>query len=337
LKKILIVNVNWIGDVLFSTPFLESLKKSTPESHLTCLVVPRCQEILEDNPHLDEILIYDEKGSHASLFGKLRLIQTLRKKRFDRVYLLHRSFTRRLLTFLAGIPERVGYAIKKGGFLLTEKVPAPPGSLHKVDYFLGLLPKGALVPSKHYTLVVKEEDEKALQNLLLRKGIEHEEPFIVFCPFGNWDPKRWPGERFVNLGKTLVKKYNQKVVITGQKNDLAQGEKIAVGIGEKAILLCGETTLKTLAALMRKAALVVSNDTGSMHVAQSQNAKMVALFGPTNPKETGPFGLMPDVILRKNVGCNDDPPCYYVDCPDNICMKTIQVEDVLDAIEKGKL
>ena len=334
MKRILVVNVNWVGDVLFSTPFLQALRENFPECFIACLVVPRCLEVLEGNPHLDEVLIYDEKGTHRSVFGKIRLIRLLREKRFDQAYLLHRSFTRRFLTVLAGIPERIGYAIKLGGAFLTKKISPSAAPVHKVDYFLGLLPEGSRLQSRNYTLTVKEEDRNYVTALLEKKGIRKEEPFTAFCPAGNWDQKRWPAERFAALGNRLIEQGHRKIVITGESRDIPLGEKIASFMKEKPVLVCGETSLKQLAELLRRAALVISNDTGAMHVAQSQGAKVVAIFGPTDPKLTGPSGSHPKIILRKEVGCNDDPPCYYVNCPDTICMKAIQVEDVLNAIEK---
>lgn len=327
------VNVNWVGDVLFSTPFLQALRTNFPDAFISCLVVPRCREVLEGNPFLDELILYEEEGKHHSLLGKIRLVQLLRKEGFDEAYLLHRSFTRRLLMVLAGIPERIGYAIKRKGLFLTRKVPSPSSENHKVDYFLGLLPPGSRVENRNYTLQVGKEEEESVERLLQQRGIKSSESFAVLCPGGNWDQKRWPAERFAALGDALIQRYSLKVVVTGEKKDLPLGREIASRMQKEAILLCGETTLKQLAALLKRALFVVSNDTGPMHVAQSQGTKVVALFGPTHPGLTGPSGTIPKKILRQIVGCNDDPPCYYVNCPDTICMKAIRVEDVLDAIQ----
>ena len=333
-KRILVVNVNWVGDVLFSTPFLHALRKNFPDSFIASLVVPRCAEVLKDNPDLNEVLIYDEKGAHFFPWGKIRLVRMLRQKKFDAVYLLHRSFTRRLLAVLAGIPKRIGYAVKWKGFLLTEKIPLPASPLHKVDFFLGLLPPERRGDSRDYVLPVGKEEESRVRNLLEAKGIAPSESFFVLSPAGNWNQKRWPPERFASLADALVQRHHKKIVITGEKRDLPLVNQIVSMMKEKAVLLCGETTLNELAALLKRAFLVISNDTGAMHVAHSQGTKVIALFGPTDPHLTGPSGTHPKIILRKEVGCNDDPPCYYVNCPDTICMKAIQVEDVLDAVGK---
>src|SRR4030042_6140538 len=142
MKKILVFNVNWLGDVLFSTATIRNLRYNFPDSFIACIIPRRCYQVLESNPHLDEIIIYDEKGEHKSLLGKLRFIRYLRRIRFDTVFLLHRSFSRALITALAGIPERIGYYTKKRGFLLTRKIP-PVGmnSLHRIDYYLNVIKK----------------------------------------------------------------------------------------------------------------------------------------------------------------------------------------------------
>ena len=114
-KRILIVNVNWLGDVLFSTAAIRALRQRYPDAYLACMLVPRAKQILEDNPRLDEIIVYDENDRHRGITGKLKFIFFLKKKRFDVVFLFQRSLTRLLLCFLAGIPKRVGYYRKKSG------------------------------------------------------------------------------------------------------------------------------------------------------------------------------------------------------------------------------
>ena len=109
MNRILVVNVNWLGDVIFSSPIFKALKSAYPEAKISCLAVPRVKEILESIPEIDEIIIYDEKGKHGNPFAKFSLIAKLHREKFDIAFVLHRSWTRALLVFLAGIPQRVGY------------------------------------------------------------------------------------------------------------------------------------------------------------------------------------------------------------------------------------
>ncbi|MCX5685847.1 MAG: glycosyltransferase family 9 protein, partial [Candidatus Omnitrophica bacterium] len=137
-NRILIVEVNWIGDVLFSTPFIRAVREAHPDGYIACLLHPRCREMLEDNPRLDEIIIYDEEGAHKGLAGKIKLIAHLRKKNFDTAFLLHRSFTKALVAKLAGAEKIIGYPTKKRAILLTSPVEEPQEEIHKVEYFLNV-------------------------------------------------------------------------------------------------------------------------------------------------------------------------------------------------------
>ncbi|MCK4519467.1 MAG: glycosyltransferase family 9 protein, partial [Candidatus Omnitrophica bacterium] len=166
-KRILIVNVNWLGDVLFSTAAIRALRRRYTDAHLACMLVPRVRQILEDNPRLDEIIVYDEKGRHRGIIGKLKFIFFLKKKRFDIVFLFQRSFTRLLLCFLAGIPQRVGRYRKKGGFLLTKKVASTVDRIHRAEYFLRIAGEveGA-ADNRGCEFFVPEEAESSIKKLL---------------------------------------------------------------------------------------------------------------------------------------------------------------------------
>ena len=139
MKNILVVNVNWLGDVIFSAPVFKALKRSYPQARVSCLVVPRIKDVLEQCPSVDEIIVYDEKGSHSSPWAKLKLIKALRNKKFDVVFLLHRSMTRALLVYLAGIPERVGYDTKKQSRFLTQKISLSGEQRHRSDEYLKVI------------------------------------------------------------------------------------------------------------------------------------------------------------------------------------------------------
>ena len=335
-KKILIVNVNWVGDVLFSTPAIRALRRHYPESHIACMVVPRCREVLELNPNLNEIIIYDEKGQDKGLIGKLKVISDLKARRFDTVFLFHRSLTRTLMVALSGIKERVGIYNPKRGFLLTKKVRHQAAERHKVEQFLDIVKaKGIADAGKGMELFVSKEDEAFARDLLKSKGVGEDEEFIVLNPGGNWDLKRWPAENFALLGDELHKRYKTAIVITGAEKDIGLGNKISEMMKHKPVVACGGTTLRQLAAIMKRAALAVSNDSGPMHIAVSQGARTIAIFGPTDPKMTGPYGEGIYSVLQKSSekpGC--EIPCYNLRCEEALCMKAVKVEDVMREAEK---
>lgn len=333
MDRILVVNVNWVGDVLFSTPLIKALRKKFPKAYIACMVVPRCKEVLESNPHLNEVIIYDEDGIHRSPFGKLRLIAALRSKKFEAAILLHRSFTRSLLVFLAGIPRRIGYYRRKRDFLITDVVELPPEDSHRVDFFLTLgKPLDISLDDRNYEFFISEGDRKKAKVFLKSEGCDDSDTLIAINPGGNWGPKRWPRGNFSETADELMKRYNAKIVITGAQKDLALARDISSRMKQQPIISCGKTTLKEVAAIFERAKLVISNDSGPMHIAVAVGAKTVALFGPTSPRMTGPIGGGRSIILHQDVGCQI--PCYNFSCSEYKCMEAIKPQDILEAARK---
>lgn len=331
--RLLIVSVNWIGDVIFSTPFIRAVRNLYPDGYIVCLLHPRCREVLEANPRLDEIIIYDEEGVHRGLFGKIRLIMELRKKHFDVAFILHRSFTKALIAFLSGIKERVGYPTKNRAMLLTKIVEEPVDGKHKVEYFLNIArAAGARPKDVAYEFFVREEDRRSIRQFLSENGIAESDRVVVMCPGGNWDPKRWPKENFAKLGDMLSEKLGAKIVVSGAAKDMNLASAIKDMMKKKPVISCGRTTLKELGALLERADLVIANDTGPMHLAVAVRSKVIALFGPTSPEITGPYGSGNYRVISKNDSCTI--PCYDFSCKNNDCMASIKVEDVFDEVRK---
>ncbi|MDD3905421.1 MAG: lipopolysaccharide heptosyltransferase II [Candidatus Omnitrophica bacterium] len=332
MKKILIVNVNWIGDTLFATPFLRAVRDAHPDSYIACLTHPRCVEMLDLNPCLNEIIIYDEEGVHRTLAGKLKLITGLRKKHFDTAFLLHRSFTKALIVFLADIKERIGYPTKRRGALLTKTVEEPSEEMHKVEYFLDIARAcGLAVNSMAYEFFVDDSHRKFIDGFLRQAGVRDTDRIAVLCPGGNWAPKRWSCKSFARVADALVSRYACRIIISGAAKDARLAADIKGMMTSEAIVIAGKTTLKQLGALFARSSLVVANDTGTMHMAVAMNAPTIALFGPTSPALTGPYGTGRYKVIFKNETC--DIPCYDFTCTDNRCMAAIKVEDVLKEAE----
>jgi len=333
MNRILIVNVNWVGDVLFSTPLIRAVREKFPDAYIACMVAPRCKEILELNPRLNEVIIYDEGGAHKGPFGKLRLIFYLRSKRFDTAILLHRSMTRALIAFLAGIPKRIGYYTRKQRYLLTEAVDIPSEEMHRADFFLNLgRSLGVSVKDRDYEFFISDKDRESARNILAAEGIMPGDKTVAINPGGNWDPKRWPKENFALLADKIAEKFNARIIITGAKKDTGLAGAISSKMGQRPAITCGKTSLRELAAIFERAGLVISNDSGPLHIAVSMGARAVALFGPTSPCITGPLGKGAFVVLRGDVGC--EIPCYDLSCGDHRCMNAITVEGALEAAGK---
>ncbi len=336
-ERILIFNVNWLGDVLFSTAVIRNIRRNFPDSFIACAIPGRCYPVLKDNPHLDEVIIFDEKDRHKGTLAKLNFIKLIKSKKFDTVFLLHRSFSRALLCRLAGIPERVGYYTKKRGFLLTKKIKAPhPAALHRIDYYLTIIEKAGLkVEDRYPEFFIAEEDSKSAEDFLNKHSIKKGDFLVAINPGGNWFPKRWPKEYWAALAERLIAEFGAKIIISGGHQDIKLVQEIQGLMKEKTLSSCGAFNLKQLGALAKQSDLFITSDTGPLHIANAAGAKkIIAIFGPTSPSITGPYPADNVVILQKDIGCKI--PCYVSGCKDNRCMKAISVDVGGERIKKNK-
>ncbi len=334
MKNILVVNVNWLGDVIFSSPAFKALKEKYPQSRITCLGVPRIVEVLQHVEGVDDIIIYEEKGRHASPLGKLKLIHQIRSKRFDIVFLFHGSLTRALIVFLAGIPVRVGYPSKSRGVFLSHKVECLKGIVHRSDFYLNVIESFEVeVSDRNYYLNVSDQDIDFADKLFKDNNISKDDFVIILNTGGNWDLKQWPEEKFSLLIDQISILPSLKIVITGAPKDAERVRRIILNAKSEVVNLVGQTTLSQLMGVMKRSNLVISADSGPLHVASSVGVKTIGLFGPTSPQITGQRGKENGDVIYNDVGCNKNP-CYHLTCLDNICMKSITVKNVIDRIKR---
>jgi lipopolysaccharide heptosyltransferase II len=331
--RILIIEVNWLGDVLFSTAAIRHLREKFPQSFIAALVVPRVKEVLENNPYINELIINDEGGRHKGFFGALRLAGELKEKRFDLAVLFHRSFTRALITYLAGIRKRAGYRTSKRWFLLTSSTAMPKkDSAHRVDYYLGIVESlGCNRDDKFYEFFTSEKDEEYIEDFLRKEKVTSDDFVVCLNPGGNWEPKRWPKENFSRLADKLIAEHKIKVILAGGQEDTGIILEITRQMEYNPIIAAGITNLKQSACLFRKVNLVISADSGPLHIAAATGANVIGLFGPTSPSITGPIGRGKIRVVHKGSGCSI--PCYDKDCNNNRCMQEITVEDVLSEVK----
>ena len=290
-KRILIFNVNWLGDVLFSTAAIRNVRRNFPGSFIACVIPSRCYPVLKGNPHLDEVIIFDEKDRHRGLLARLNFVTLLKSKKFDTVFLLHRSFSRALICRLAGIPERIGHHTPKRAFLLSKNIPLPKkDSLHRIDYYLDVIEKAGLrVEDRYLEFFFSQEDKKIVDQFLLKNGIAQDDFSVALNPGGNWLPKRWPKEHWAVLADKLIAQFQAKVIFTGSVSDLQLVGQIKALMSQKPVVASGVFNIKQLAALAKQANVFVTADTGPLHIANAVGAKIIAIFGPTSPAITGPY------------------------------------------------
>ena len=337
LKRILVVRPDRIGDVLLSTPVLESLRHALPEAFIIMLIAPHGREIVELNPYLNGVLVLDKKGRHRGATGMVRLVRELRRHRFDTALVLHGTRRVHLALFLARIPRRIGYN-RKWGMLLTDRLKDVKhfGEKHEAQYTLDILRSlGIPVEPPHVLLPTTPESDKKVDLFLEGQGVSRRESLVVLHPGASSPSKRWREERFAELADRLVQKRGLRVIVICGPQDVATGQSVLRAMRNKAIDACGKLSVREIGSLFKRSRLLISNDSGPVHAAVGVGTPVISLFGRSQPglskTRWRPLGPR-DVALQKDVGC---PVCLADDCDiDFECLKALSVEEVYEAAAK---
>jgi heptosyltransferase-2 len=337
-KRILVRGPNWLGDAVMCEPALRGLQRLFPEAQIALLVKPAVADLFAGHPALTRVLTYDSNGKHAGLPGKWILAGQLRQQGFDLSVLFQNAFEAAFLTFLAGVPRRYGYATDGRSLLLSDPV-APPdrGTLvHQVRYYWDLLkPLGLTGNPSTPELVVFPEEEQAIAGRFAQGGLTASDVVIGINPGSTYgEAKRWFPERFAEVTERLCRTIRESreqevsVVIFGAKGEERLGREIAARLTSRSLVLSGATTIRELMAALKRCTVLLTNDTGPMHIASAFKVPVVAIFGPTDWRTTSPFGDA-HAIVREPVDC---APCLLRECPiDHRCMTRVSVEQVYEA------
>ena len=336
IHRILVIRTDRMGDVLLNIPAIRALKQSF-NSSIVALVNPDVKELLEGSPEIDQILSFDEGKWNKSLLIRLKLLLQIRKMRFDLVVILNPSKRFHILTYLAGIPRRLGYD-RKWGFLLSHKIEDRKflGKKHEVEYNLDLVRSiGASTEDKRISIKLGQEDAQFVEDLLLKYAIKDKDLIIAIHPHSSNPAKCWPKENFAHLIDELFLRFSAKVVIIGTAQDRSLVIKLIALTKYAPINFSGKLTLKQLAAFFKRCALLISNDSGPVHIACAVNTPTAVVFGRNipgvSPIRWGPWGNG-HIIFHRNPGCS---PCLDRDCPYNFkCLTSITPEEVIEAVEK---
>lgn len=334
--RILVTRADRIGDLVLSTPVFSELRKKFPNGHIAALTFRENAAILEGNPFLDEVILYDKKGSEKSWLGNFVFSQKLKKKNFDAVIHLHATNRMHTVGLLAGIPVRIGWD-RRAPKALTHvfKDTKSEGSKHEAEYNFDLLkPLGVTAPAKPETYFpVPSSAVEKTRALLTSMNLKGEKPLVLFSPGASCPSKRWPAERFGILADFIFSKYGGEFAAVGTRADRPLIEKIKQTAKVPVLDLSGRLDLSMLGALFKNAALVISNDSGPAHIASAVGAPVISIFGRRNP------GLSParwrplgenSRYVWKDTGCD---PCLAHDCQINfLCLDIISSEDVFAQI-----
>jgi predicted lipopolysaccharide heptosyltransferase III len=331
MHKILIIKLRYIGDVLLATPTVRAIKAAWPDVRVTTMVNRGTEDVLSGNPDLDEIMVLDK----GSLGAQSRLIAGLRHRQFDTVIDLTDGDRSAFLSWISGAPVRIGFNDEQRwrGHYYTKIVPSVPGTRHRVDRDLeALKPIGIQASSKDPQLWLTPEEEKSADELLDQLGVQRSQSMMILQPGARYWFKAWPQERFAELADRLTAHYSCQVLIGGSHQDIDLAEQIRQIAKSKPIVMAGRTTIKQFAAIAKKSALFVGSDSGAMHMASAVGTPVVALFGPSNPREWGPRGG-PVEVIYKEIDCRS---CFHPTCikGEENCMRLIAVEEVYAAAHR---
>jgi len=332
-ERILVIKLRYLGDVLLSTPVLTALRTAFPKARVSMLVNPGTEAMIATNPCLDEVLIAERARSPIR---QLRFAAALRGRRFDLVVDLTDGDRAAILSRLTGAPIRVGLN-REGrwrGRLYTHVVPIREQPIPMIRQhlmaleMLGIPVSDGVSPS----LRTQASDEAAACAALGAVGIGAGERFVAVHPGARWWFKSWPADRFASLIDHVQAKLGMKVVLLGSVADREIAETILDRVETERRSLIGRLTLLELAVVLRRAALLVGNDNGPMHMAAAMGTPVIGLFGPADPRIWGPAG-QGHAVFYKGIDCR---PCFPGGCRrgEQNCMRLIAFDEVIPVVER---
>ncbi len=345
-ERILLIRTDLMGDVVLSLPAVHALRRAYPAAQIDMMVLPPNVGVIRDDPAITRIVTYDPNIwrrpnaflTLTSYRGFLGVLRDLRAARYDLCLSLAGDWAS-VFAFLSGARRRVGYRGEAYPFFMTDPVPGRRyrARQHEVDYIAGLArAAGGMLEGEQRAprLVVSEQARAEVKALLAANGV-HEGDLLIAAHAGatNGLAKRWPIPHWAALADQLIAQLGAKVVLTGAASDAAITSAIMARMRQKPLDFAGKTTIPQLAALLERCDLVISGDSGPLHMAGAVGTPVIALHGPTDPALSGPVGK-DATVLRLGLWCS---PCYdasyWAECRffNPICMKAITPDQVLAA------
>lgn len=330
--KILVRATNWVGDGVMSLPALEALRTRFPSAEVVLVAKPWVAELYNHHPAVNRSIVYDSAGEHRGARGFMKLIEQIRAEDFDMAILFQNAFHAAWMAWCARVPVRIGYELEGRGALLTNSVPVPSPALygHQSNYYLHLLFRAGLVerldPVDRIHLNIQPNEKAWAARQLKGLGLEGPRFLVGLTPGAAFGPaKRWLLDRYADLADRLIGALNADVLIFGSQSEKSLAEDIAHMMEHTPTILAGETTLRQLMAMLAQCRLVITNDSGSMHLAAALGLPVVAVFGSTDENATGPVSPFARVV-KQPVPCS---PCGLRECPiDFRCMQAVTVDKV---------
>jgi heptosyltransferase-3 len=326
IRRLLVIKLRAVGDVLLSTVVTRNLRLAFPNASIDFLTEPPSRDILAGNPHIDSTIVYDR-----SAMSSAGLILLVRKSAYDLVIDLFGNPRTALITRLSGARFRVGYRFRWRTYAYNILVEPRGGEVHNTQFNLDALSAiGVGTDDRRIYFQFARSDEDFVDEFLARANLQGK--FLVGLSFGGgWYTKRWDLDRFARLADRLVEELGAHIVLTWGPGQLSQAEQVSSMMIQKGFIPPA-TTLKQLGALLRRCSIVVSNDSGPMHIAAAVGTPVLGIFGPTNPKLQGPYGESNMTVQLDGLECLG---CNLTKCPiGHRCMVELSVEVVMAHVQK---
>jgi heptosyltransferase-2 len=335
--RILVKEVNWLGDLVMSTPALRAIRRAWPSAHLAVLIKQELASFFDGARWLDEVIPYSVGRGLSGFFDRRRIVGEIRSRRFDLGVLFPNSFESALWIAMAGIRRRAGFVGDARGAMLTLKASPPPEAVtgHQMNYWLAMVrATGVCVADARaddLAIDVHGPHRERMREWLAANRKRPGRPVFAIAPAAAYGPaKEWPADSYGALIDLLARREDAEVVLVGAASERAKCEEVAAASKSGAMIAAGHTNVGELIALLSLSDGFIGNDSGCMHLAGALGIPTVAIFGSTNPSRTGPLGPNTRVIYHK-LECS---PCLARTCRFGHynCLTQIEPAELADAI-----
>ncbi len=332
-NKIIVVDLLYLGDLLFAHPFLENLRANFPDAKIEMVVNHIFADIMAENKSVDQVYAFNKGWSTSK---SIKFARKLKQNNYQLGINIHGNWRSTFLMSLINPAEKVGI----GGFakdILLDRTLQLDAEQHMVKQYLTLLDQLNLKVDYEVkpALLHSKVAEDSLKKILQANNFQEQKTTIGLNTGGSWPTKRWPASKFASLADMLIDRYQAQIVLLGGPGDRERSDKIEGLMRNSVINLAGETSLQQLAALLRKLNLVISNDSGPVHVAVASGTKTLTIFGPSDEKKYKPLGQAESLLIK--VAELDCRPCGEHQCPlgHHRCMEDIEPEDIVRLLEEN--
>lgn len=328
---VLVVKPSAFGDIVHTFPIIRAIKRALPNVSIDWVVASSYADLARMSPYVSEIFPFRRKewgrwwkaSTPREIFD---FIKDIRRREYGAVLDLQGLLRSGLITFLARADMKIGFENAREGasFFYKTKIPALDSNAHAIDRYLSTLRGLGLDLSGP----VGYDLDIPVKESLWAELNTPDAPFAIINPNSRWETKRWPAEKFGHLAAQLYKNEGMRSVIIGGPGDIERGKAVADSAGEGAIDITGQGSIVHLAAALKKASVMFSNDSGPLHLAVALGTPTVSIFGPTDPAMTGPHGPG-HAVVRRNLDCS---PCFKRRCPYKLeCVNKIEVAELIEA------